>query len=79
MKKTVALFKNTRFGYVSVFSADMSQPDLIRVSEPVEVEFEMLDIDADALTRAAIEHRRAELAEEMAKLDKSLSRLEERS
>lgn len=69
MKKAVALFRNVRFDYVAVHSADMGMTDLLRISEVVEIDFPMLDIDEAEISRAKLKDARETLEKEIQAID----------
>jgi hypothetical protein len=69
MKKAVALFRNVRFDYVTVHPADMGLTDLIRISEVMEIDFPMLDIDEAEIACAKLKDARATLEKEIQAID----------
>jgi hypothetical protein len=72
MKKTVALFRYINGNFDAVHDSDIESPDLIRISEEVEVDFPTLDIDENILVRAKLTEQRKELADKLMELDKAL-------
>ena len=72
MKMKVAVFRYVEFGFDEVHGSDFASPDLVRISEEVEIDFPMLDIDANTIARSKLTKQREELANKLMELDKAL-------